>query len=89
MYSLLLANLPICFSAPTPRWLDAVGRRKAHICTGVVSNFSEILTTALWSSYMVQVGILICSSQQLLYHSIHSSDLFYKDGLVSYYHKES
>lgn len=37
---LIFFNLTICFSAPAPRWLDAVGRVKAHDCTGVVSNFS-------------------------------------------------
>ena len=88
-HSLLLINLTICFSVPTPRWLDALGRGKAHDCTGVVSNFSKILSAALPSSYVVPVGILICSSQHFLCNCSHSSNLFCEDGLVSFYHRES
>lgn len=88
-HSLLLINLTICFSVPTPRWLDALGRGKAHDCTGVVSNFSKILSAALPSSYVVPVGILICSSQHFLCNCSHSSNLFCEDGLVSFYHRET
>lgn len=87
--SLLLINRTICSSTPAPRRLDAVDSRGAHDHAGVVSNLSQIFSTALWSSNMVPVGTFICSLQQHLNNSIHSSNVFCKDGLVFYYHRGS